>query len=66
VNAYLLTFMFNRLPGNTSAIVSQMQNEVERVYSALLTWIVKKPTSVNWVPLLPRFIGCPDPAKLGA
>ena len=58
--AYLLTFMFNHLPGNTSSIVSQMQNEVERVYSTLVPWIVRKPRSERWVSLLPKFIGCPD------
>src|SRR6266508_160573 len=35
--AYLVTFMFNRLPGRQAAVVRQMGREVERVYARPVT-----------------------------
>ncbi|WFR95715.1 hypothetical protein [Rhizobium tumorigenes] len=56
---YLLTFMFNPLNGSEAAVRAQMEHEVKRIYSRLLTRIVKKPnkTPVDQMPLL---IGCVD------
>jgi len=44
-NAFLMTFMFKPLKGNDGALMSQMSDEVDRVYSTFLTRVVRKPTS---------------------
>jgi hypothetical protein len=36
-NAYFLSFMFKPLPGPRKAILSQMSEEVQRVYSTFVT-----------------------------
>jgi hypothetical protein len=57
---YLITFMFNRLPGNQAAVIKQMQDEVERVYATLVTRVVRKPRSPKSADRLPVFIGFAD------
>lgn len=56
---YLLTFMFKQVAGSEQAKALQMAREVERIYSLLLTRIVKRPhnTAVSEMPLL---VGCLD------
>lgn len=51
---YLLTFMFKQLKGSDRAIAAQMVREVERIFTILLTRIIKRPpnTEMNGQPLL--------------
>jgi hypothetical protein len=58
--SYLMTFMFNPLSGNPNSIVRQMSAEVERVYSTLLTRVVRNPRSPKKKGTLPVLIGFPD------
>ena len=57
---YLITFMFNQLPGSASAVVKQMQGEVERVYATFVTRVVRKPRSPQSADRLPVFVGFAD------
>ncbi|WSH65635.1 hypothetical protein U8Q05_03680 [Rhizobium ruizarguesonis] len=56
---YLLTFMFKQLKGSERTIALRMTREVERIYSLLLTRVVKRPnkTPDNQKPLM---LGCLD------
>lgn len=54
----LVTFMFARLPGNPSAVVGQMRDEATRVFSALITRVVRRPR--RSVGSLPIMIAAPD------
>jgi hypothetical protein len=51
---YLLTFMFKQMGGSERTIAARMTSEVERVYSVLLTRLIKRPhaTANNGKPLL--------------
>ena len=40
---YLLSFMFNHVPGSRASVLRQMQREVERVYATSLTRVIRKP-----------------------
>jgi len=55
----LLTFMFKDLKGSEDARKAQMEREVVRIYSLLLTRFCKRPTNTN-IGELPFFIGCVD------
>jgi hypothetical protein len=44
-NAFLLTFMFQPMGGGNRAILNSMAAEVERVYSALITRVVRRPNA---------------------
>lgn len=57
---HLITFMFSQLPGSPSAVVKQMQDEVERVYATLVTRVVRKPRSPQSADRLPVFVGFAD------
>ena len=57
---YLITFMFNQLPGSPSAVVKQMHGEVERVYATFVTRVVRKPRSPQSADRLPVLIGFAD------
>jgi hypothetical protein len=41
--AYLITFMFNHLPGHWQSITKIMMEDVEQFYRTLLKWVVRKP-----------------------
>jgi hypothetical protein len=61
-NPFLMTFMFKPLKGKHEAIMQQMSDEVDRVYSTFVTRVVRKPNSMyqkylNYRPLL---IAVPD------
>ncbi|MCC8952703.1 hypothetical protein H8B02_04240 [Bradyrhizobium sp. Pear77] len=55
-----LNFMFKQLPGKEKAIKAIMRDEVERVYSILLTREVRRPHSQLAERQMPIFVGCPD------
>ena len=57
---YLLTFMFNDIPGSEAHVLHVMRNEVERVYSTMATWMVHNPRSPAQAKKLPLLIAMPD------
>ena len=57
---YLLSFMFDYVPGSRASVLKQMQREVERVYSTALTRVVRKPRCEAAQGTLPLWIVCPD------
>ena len=58
--AFLLTFMFNQLPGPPNTRIAVMHNEIMRVYATLATRVVRKPNSPRWSRYLPKGIFVPD------
>ncbi len=42
-SCHLVTFLFSQLPGTRSAVIGHMRDEVQRVYSTLLTRVHRKP-----------------------
>jgi len=59
-DGYLVTVMFNYLPGKRETKIMQMHQEVTRLYGRLTTRMVRKPRSPKWAPLLPVGIFIPD------
>src|SRR4051794_17892172 len=54
---YLMTLMFNQLPGNDRQKNNQMQSQTEGLFASLLTRIIRRPRhSLDH----PKLIGCPD------
>src|SRR5829696_7310266 len=58
-DGYLISFMFNRARGSRPSVIRQMHREVERIYSTVLTRIIRDPRKVPIV-TLPLWIVCPD------
>ena len=56
---HLLTILFHQLPGPRSAALDRMKDEVQRVYSTLLTRVHRKPRTAS-PELLPVLIGVAD------
>ena len=59
-NAYFLSFMFKPLAGPLKAVMSQMNDEVQRVYSTFVTRVVRNPRSQAQKDSLPFLIAVPD------
>jgi hypothetical protein len=58
-SCHLVTILFSQLPGPRSSVLSQMRDEVQRVYSTLITRVHRRPrTAPN--DELPVFIGAAD------
>src|SRR3954447_20237115 len=57
---YLVTFMFNHVPGSRAGVLRQMQRELERVYAISLTRVIRKPWCEAEQNRLPILIACPD------
>jgi hypothetical protein len=57
---YFVNFMFEQIPGRKSTKLKIMEDEVVRVYSTLVTHVVRKPHAPSWNAYTPLFIGCPD------
>lgn len=55
----LLTFMFNPIFGSVDTVLNHMKDEVERIYSTLLTRICRRPRSRS-LDQLPFLIACAD------
>ena len=55
----LVTFLFSQLPGTRLAVISQMKDEVQRVYSTFLTRVHRKPRTAS-PDKLPVLIGSAD------
>lgn len=58
--AYLLTFMFNELPGNDDRKLDRMKKEIERFYGRLATRSVRDTRSNVGQSLLPKMAAFPD------
>lgn len=58
-SCYLVTMLFQQLPGSRPTIISRMKQEIQRVYSTLITRVHRKPrtASSNELPIL---IGAAD------
>jgi hypothetical protein len=55
----LVTFLFNELPGPRDAVIGRMRDEVQRIYSTLVTRVHRKPKTAP-TDELPVFIGAAD------
>jgi hypothetical protein len=56
---HLVTFLFHQLPGPRSAVLDRMKDEVQRVYSTLLTRVVRRPRTAS-TEALPVLVGVAD------
>ena len=60
-SCHLVTFLFSQLPGTRSAVIGHMRDEVQRVYSTLLTRVHRKPrtASADELPVLVAAVDLP-------
>jgi hypothetical protein len=58
-SCYLVTVLFSQFPGSRPTIISRMKQEVERVYSSLITRVHRKPRTAS-PDQLPILIGAID------
>jgi hypothetical protein len=58
-SCHLVTILFCQFPGPRSAIINRMKDEVQRVYSTLLTRVHRKPRTVS-TDELPILVGAAD------
>ena len=58
-DAYLTTFMFNYIPGNSKSIIGAMTKDIKQFYGTLVTRIVRKPRTAP-IHQLPKLIALPD------
>lgn len=58
--ASLLTVKFHPLRGGPRAVLRQMTDEIERVYSTFLTHVVRNPRASSSIDRLPVLIACAD------
>ena len=58
-SCYLVTFLFQQFPGSRPTIISRMKQEVQRVYSTLITRVHRKPRTAS-PDELPILIGAVD------
>jgi len=56
---YIITLMFNQMPGNARSIAQAMERETERTYTRLLTRIIKKPANLP-IDCMPLLLASPD------
>ena len=59
-NVYLVTFMFNQIPGTAATKLKEMQNNVSRFYSKMITHVVRKPNSIYYLHKRPKMLAAPD------
>jgi hypothetical protein len=59
-NAYLITFVFNNLPGSTEGKLWQMNKEIEHFYTNLITRVIRKPKQQANLERCPRLVAFPD------
>jgi hypothetical protein len=58
-SCYLVTILFQQLPGSQATIISRMKQEIQRVYSTLITRVQRKPRTAS-PDELPILIGAVD------
>jgi hypothetical protein len=57
---YLLTFMFKKISGSKDVLIARMADEIDRVYSILVSRTVRRPRALSSMDMLPILLGCPD------
>jgi hypothetical protein len=57
---YFVTFMFRHISGGPSKRKQIMTDEVSRVYSQMITRIIRNPTAPKYQQLLPYLMAAPD------
>ena len=58
-SSYLVTILFQQLPGSRPTIISRMNQEIQRVYATLITRVHRKPRTAT-ADELPVLIGAVD------
>jgi hypothetical protein len=58
-SCHLVTILFSQLPGPRNAVIDRMRDEVQRVYSTLLTRVHRKPRTLS-TDKLPVLVGAAD------
>ena len=58
-SCHMVTILFSQLPGPRNAVIDWMRDEVQRVYSTLLTRVHRKPRTVS-TDKLPVLVGAVD------
>jgi hypothetical protein len=58
-SCHLVTIVFSKFPGSRSAVISRIRDEVQRVYSTLLTRVQRKPGTAP-TDELPVLVGALD------
>jgi hypothetical protein len=56
---HLVTFLFRQLPGQRGVVLTRMMDEVQRVYSTLLTRVVRRPRTAL-TDTMPVLVGVAD------
>ena len=64
--AYLVTFMFNALPGSTEGRPRQVAREIEHFYTTLITRVTRRPNRGADVERCPRLFALPDLPRRGS
>ena len=59
-NGYIVSFMFNHIPGDHDHKCSVMENAIERVYATLIRHVVHDPRSQSERKKLPMLYAFPD------
>jgi hypothetical protein len=59
-NGYIVTFMYNHIPGPFDHKCSVMENEIERVYATLINHVVHNSRSPSQRKKLPKLYAFPD------
>jgi len=59
-NGFLMRFMFTSISGSPKSVLLQMNDEVQRVYSAFVTRVIRRPRSDSQKASLPLLITVPD------
>ena len=59
-NGYIVTFMFNHIPGDHDHKCSVMENAIERIYATLIRHVVRDPRSESERKKLPMLYAFPD------
>jgi hypothetical protein len=59
-DGYLFTVMFNHIPGSPETKITQMHQEIRRMYGRLVTRMVRKPRLHSSAPFLPKCVFLPD------
>jgi hypothetical protein len=59
-NGYIVTFMFNHIPGTYDHKCSVMENAIERVYATLIRHVVHDSRSQSERQKLPKLYAFPD------
>ena len=59
-NGYLVSILFHDLPGTQTVKIDQMRQAATKMYTRLVTRMVRNPRSEKWRPYLPKAIFSTD------